>query len=744
MLRRFARSFAGMCDELAPYLRDAENSRHAAADLLSSVVILLLTERYRALVRQRRAAWQPGGQGFAGVVLRPLWAEAATLLRCDAWPRPPTWDAPDAMLLPLLDQLLDEPWQPDELQSAGLTPAVLGMLLEQQLDNKRHGAYYTADDVADYLAHATVVPALFELAGPGALADADALVRQEPRRFLHAALLGGCDTPLPPEVAAGCDDPSLRDRWNQAAPPPYGLPGETWREHIARRAHVELLLARLGHGPPLGANDMISANLDVARLAEACIAAADRATHPAWQRALANLSVLDPTCGGGALVLAALRVLVPLHRVCAERACALGFAPVPDEAALRATAIRQNLHGLDLMPEAAEVTRLRLRLAVLAAGGMPDVDDAVLVGDALRGAVRSEDVANADPSLFHWHRGWPEVIGRGGFDAVIGNPPYLPSRQSPLPPLPGYATAGCGNLYAPVVERALALLRPNGRCGMIVPVASLATDAMRPLQQLYAGRAQWHSHYAVRPGKLFGDVDMNLTITLLGPPAADAACHTTGYQRWSDGPNGGRAHLFATLHYQPLPPLPGHRAPFAKLGSPLEASLLRRMLGHGRYLHQYATTGGTTLFYHSGGRYWRKALFQRLSSHYRPITVPDALGPVVFALLNSQLFYWYWIAHSNCMDVVLREVFDLPVFALERADHAAFAAAQAQVLAAYEQHSSVRQRRGPAISTDERQFAMARAKPQIDTLDTLLADHYGFSADERDFVLNYDIKYRCR
>jgi len=50
--------------------------------------------------------------------------------------------------------------------------------------------------------------------------------------------------------------------------------------------------------------------------------------------------------------------------------------------------------------------------------------------------------------------------------------------------------------------------------------------------------------------------------------------------------------------------------------------------------------------------------------------------------------------------------------------------------------------RGEQISGEEINFDVAQAKPIIDELDTLLAFHYGFSDEELDFVLSYDIKYR--
>ena len=345
---------------------------------------------------------------------------------------------------------------------------------------------------------------------------------------------------------------------------------------------------------------------------------------------------------------------------------------------------------------------------------------------------------------FHWLVKFYHVLQQqGGFDVVIGNPPYVGySKVRSLYTVRGYATENCANLYAFSVERALALLREAGRYGMIVPIASLATEGMRELQEIYALYRQWHSHWAVRPGKLFVGVDMNLTITLLQKVNDRDTNYTTGYRRWSNGQQTDRPHLFTTIAYTPNPQLAEHINSYPKLGSDLEASILKRMHHHGRKLRQYTDPTGAAIYYHSGGRYWRKALPTQLSSHYKPVYVPQRFVPIVAALLNSQLFYWYWISNSNCMDVVSREVLDLPVFPLDRADPETFARLVERLLASYYSNNRTRARRGELISVDEINFDVAQAKPIIDEIDQALARCYGFDSVAVDFILNYDIKYR--
>jgi len=94
------------------------------------------------------------------------------------------------------------------------------------------------------------------------------------------------------------------------------------------------------------------------------------------------------------------------------------------------------------------------------------------------------------------------------------------------------------------------------------------------------------------------------------------------------------------------------------------------------------------------------------------------------------------------MDVVSREVLDLPVFALDAADPKEFQLLSDRLLESYYASNSTRIRRGEHISGEELNFDVQQAKPIIDEIDFLLAYHYDFTDEELDFVLNYDIKYR--
>ncbi|MDZ7268198.1 MAG: hypothetical protein ONB48_10740 [candidate division KSB1 bacterium] len=269
---------------------------------------------------------------------------------------------------------------------------------------------------------------------------------------------------------------------------------------------------------------------------------------------------------------------------------------------------------------------------------------------------------------------------------------------------------------------------------------------MNALQKLYKQKAifQWHSHFATRPGKLFVGVDMNLTITLLKSSVATngSGAFSTTYHRWRSSDESDRESLFHRLNYRRLIIPNSHPNAFPKLGAKMEANVLEKLHSHQRKLKQFYDSRGVAIYYHSGGRYWRKALPDKLSSHYKEIKVDQRFSGVIICLLNSQLYYWYWIANSNCMDVVSREVDEMPVFNLATASRSEFEILGARLLAAYMTNRTLRTRQGDIIATDEFNFDVKECKPIIDEIDRVLAQHYGFTNEELDFIINYDIKYR--
>src|SRR4029077_9975536 len=78
---------------------------------------------------------------------------------------------------------------------------------------------------------------------------------------------------------------------------------------------------------------------------------------------------------------------------------------------------------------------------------------------------------------FHWFVEFFGILNKGGFDVIIGNPPYVEyTKVQSTYQVRGYKTAECGNLYAFILERSEALIGSKGRVGFIVPIALVSVS----------------------------------------------------------------------------------------------------------------------------------------------------------------------------------------------------------------------------------------------------------------------------
>src|SRR6516162_9864897 len=149
----------------------------------------------------------------------------------------------------------------------------------------------------------TILPWLLDAAArrsPRAFAaggSAWRLLAIQPDRYIREAVRHGVDRPLPRRRAA-------------KPPPEIGLPTETWIELEARRRRCAALRQRLQDSAVYTVNDLVTLNLDIRAFVVDLLARPDeRSLVEAVEQALANIRILDPTCGDGAFLVAALNLL---------------------------------------------------------------------------------------------------------------------------------------------------------------------------------------------------------------------------------------------------------------------------------------------------------------------------------------------------------------------------------------------------------------------------------------------------
>jgi hypothetical protein len=133
-----------------------------------------------------------------------------------------------------------------------------------------------------------------------------------------------------------------------------------------------------------------------------------------------------------------------------------------------------------------------------------------------------------------------------------------------------------------------------------------------------------------------------------------------------------------------------------------------------------------------------------ISSHYKPISAEgNKQTHALLSVLNSSLFYWWFIVLSNCRDLSKREIANFEFDFNNDKTIVALAEHSRSLMKFYKKNAKIITVKYKSSGTVQyEQIDSKLAKPIIDEIDKVLAQHYGFTDEELDFIINYDIKYR--
>lgn len=785
-------------------------------------------------------------------------------------------DIPDAAFENLFDFFDRWRWHLDTRITAtgkDINPDVLGYIFEQYInDRAQMGAYYTKEDITEYIGKNCILPFLMDEVAkspskkhftPGGYVWER--LRNSGDTYIYDAVKKGMEIKeLPEEIAIGIDTtkPDLLERraaWNKPTPGIYALPTEIWRETIERRKHYTEVLEKIRNGKIGNINDFITYNLDIRLFVEDLLLhTEDHLFILHFYKALQNITILDPTCGSGAFLFAALNILEPLYETCIIRMQEFNaknkalFKEQLEEIEKKyrsniqyfiyKSIILRNLYGVDIMHEATEIARLRLFLKMVAVvdvdrradnlglDPLPDIDFNIRCGNTLVGYATQQELdkdltygdmfANMEfkekveqemqkvamaykrfkeiqftqhedmttfkkaktelnarlnalnemlnkrlytatvPSIkyeewikthqpFHWLAEFYEIMRQNrGFDVIIGNPPYLEVRQIDYR-VDRIKTIESGAVHAFCIERSVALLNKFGNISMIVPLALVCTQRMVVVQKIIEdNRTSWYANFAWRPAKLFDAVNRALTI-FIANSTVKGNHYTSKYIKWI---SDCRDILFPTIHYCQYD-ISRNSFWMPKLDSKLEINILDKVLSQNENLSFYVSQTSSNVYYRTtGGLYWKVFTnyapkfslngIEGKSSRETKFSVISNLNISFVALFSSNLFWWWYTITSNLRDL---NPSDLMGFKFD--NHAIKDIALLELGKKYlndlKKNSTMLQRiqKGKG-ATETQSFKISLSKPIIDEIDKVLAKHYGFTEEELDFIINYDIKYR--
>ena len=367
---------------------------------------------------------------------------------------------------------------------------------------------------------------------------------------------------------------------------------------------------------------------------------------------------------------------------------------------------------------------------------------------------------------FHWFAEFYEILhDKNGFDVVIGNPPYVEYKDvKSVYTCKDFKSADSGDLYAYVMERSLNISNDSSKVGFIIPMSCFTVDGFSSIQNLYykANSSIYISNWSgdAHPAKLFEGVDKRLHITIASrtkiKATSDCKTYVTRYIKWYSSERQSLFDLKPQYFLLNREDTPIFQTSIPKISSKLEESILGKLKKHKNIAQLQSQNATSQIIY-----YTRKVSFFLQFLDFIP-TVKDSNGKIrepselksiffpsehlrniALSGFNSSTFYWYYIINSDCRNLNKREIVNFFVPEINESEKNRIKTILKKLMNDYISNSDLRAitYKGKGEITVQ-YFNFRLSKLIIDEIDTILARGYGFTQEELDFIVNYDIKYR--
>jgi len=240
---------------------------------------------------------------------------------------------------------------------------------------------------------------------------------------------------------------------------------------------------------------------------------------------VSRIKVLDPACGSGSFLIKAFDVIRDWYEKYNKLNRPIGIrgtldahiVPIPN---IEERILTENLYGVDLDPQAVEITILNLSLkAVKTKEKLPYMADHIKCGDSL-----VDDEKIAGDKAFKWEEEFKEIMKGGGFDVIIGNPPYVNAIQ--LTKIVGkevkqywknkyYSAKGAYDIFVLFFEQSLNVCKEGGFVSFITPNKYLSSPYGVALRELFSKNYRLNKVLDLSRVKVFDDPSVYPIITIL-------------------------------------------------------------------------------------------------------------------------------------------------------------------------------------------------------------------------------------
>lgn len=332
-------------------------------------------------------------------------------------------------------------------------------------------------------------------------------------------------------------------------------------------------------------------------------------------------SIFDPTCGAGEYLLAALEIKIKMLNQ--------HYKKVSKSNINKTVA---TVYGNDVNEESIVITKLRIFLCVVDAYG---IEMGIGLSEIMKDNFSTYDYITTEPDEDR------------KYSIIVGNPPYVEDFRSEL-----VLPVKYGNIYANVLVNASKQIVKNGCIGFIVPLSYISTPRMAKLRDALFNNLseQYILSYADRPDCLFDSVHQKLCIIIGKQKQSGIKVYTGNYQYWYKEERNelfNKTTVVRNIFF--------NEDCVPKLGTDLDISIYKKIMNSNKTESVFLKSreGTESVFLNRREAFWMKAYRENIDDPEYKIfsfnTREEA--DYCYCLINSSLFWWYWISTSDCWHV---------------------------------------------------------------------------------------------
>ena len=383
-----------------------------------------------------------------------------------------------------------------------------------------------------------------------------------------------------------------------------------------------------------------------------------------------------------------------------------------------------------------------------------------LITDFIGGT--ATDLDNLDPSanqdFFLWHTWFKDIFDNGGFDIVIGNPPYGAKLAEHFKQYikDNYFSAsshkkdglkGSSDTFVAFIELGHRILCNQGSLAFIVPMSVGSSDALTSLQYMIEKTCSEIkiSSYSNRPKQIFDAACVRTSIFMIKKDMTPIRhIYTTKLNRRTE--NLTIKDIVDNLAYVDSK---GQKiyGRYAKVGTESEVAILAKLLSSGKRIVDYYDEDGNGVYYRAaGGRYFNVVTnYPTFSSAEKSFKC--RYTNIIGLILSSSYFYFYQQVYTDGLNIKRSEIENYPLPLLESIPKEQMFFLEKlyqRYLADIEKNASVRQTSSSSTHHVEsfKEYKIVRSKAIIDEIDDYVGPLYGLTQEEINFIKNYELEFR--